>query len=179
MKFFKLDDGIDLMFAHAVNSVALLNESLDDSTVLVLEADVIMDPAKNIPIMAHPPATTSDLTLSELLNRVWSHSSPKGVKLDFKQIEVVEASLKILNDVRKRHQQGMLPVILNADVLVGPENPASMPVNATMFLELCQKYDRVSTLSPGWTTRAAKDQNNPKGIIKGFNQKSLIMIGEG
>lgn len=164
MKYFNLDDGIELRFAHAVNSEVKLNSSLNDSSVLVLEADVIMDPVRNVPIMAHPPATSSDLTLEEFLNRVWTYSQPKGVKLDFKQIGVVESALKILDVIRKKQSRNLPPVILNADILVGPENPLTVPVNASRFLDLCRKYDQTSTLSPGWTTTKAKNSSNPQGI---------------
>lgn len=54
-----------------------------------------------IPIMAHPPAVTSDLSLDEFLNTVADFNSkngnsPKGVKLDFKTIEAVEKSIESL-----------------------------------------------------------------------------------
>ena len=158
-----LTDGIDLTFAHAVNSEAKLNSSLSDSTVMILEADVLNDPVRNIPIMAHPPATSSDISLTQFLTRVLLHSPPKGIKLDFKEIDVVEPSLKILDALQKEHQRIPPIVMLNADILVGPENPLNLPLNASTFLEICSKYDKGSILSLGWTTTKAKDRENPQG----------------
>lgn len=67
----------------------------------MLEADVVVGTIKGkegppLPIMAHPPATTSDLSLGDFLAAVSQHnkgqSKPKGVKLDFKTIEAFEKS---------------------------------------------------------------------------------------
>lgn len=48
-----------------------------------------------IPIMAHPPASSSDLSLDQFLQEVAEHNknttSPKGVKLDFKSIDALKA----------------------------------------------------------------------------------------
>jgi len=56
-----------------------------------------------MPVMAHPPAIVSDLSLSEFLNRIMEFNrnhegQEKGVKLDFKSIEVFEGSLDILDE---------------------------------------------------------------------------------
>lgn len=54
------------------------------------------------PIMAHPPNTTSDLSLDQFLTQIQEFNkekelqSKKGVKLDFKSIDVFEASLTLL-----------------------------------------------------------------------------------
>lgn len=51
----------------------------------MLEADVLMrgaDPKE--PIMAHPPAQDSDISLKEWLQEVKHHQ--KGIKLDFKRL---------------------------------------------------------------------------------------------
>jgi len=163
MTYFNLSDGIGLTFAHAVNSESKLNSTLIDMKIMVLEADVLMDPIRNIPIMAHPPATTSDLSLEDFLTQVLLHSPPKGIKLDFKQLEVVKPSLKLLEAVQKKYQMMPPVLILNADILVGPEDPLSFPVNASRFTELCSKYDQESVLSLGWTTTKAKDSEHPQG----------------
>lgn len=51
----------------------------------MMEADVVMracDPKE--PIMAHPPAQDSDITLREWLQQV--KDQQKGIKLDFKRL---------------------------------------------------------------------------------------------
>ena len=65
---------------------------------MMLEADVQISVSKDghqgIAIMAHSPATDSDLSLSDFLAA--TKHSQKGIKLDFKSTEAVEAGLKIL-----------------------------------------------------------------------------------
>lgn len=65
----------------------------------MLEADIVLGHVKGkdgppIPVMAHPPATTSDLTLGDFLSAVSQYnnvnSKQKGVKLDFKTFEAFE-----------------------------------------------------------------------------------------
>lgn len=56
-----------------------------------------------LPVMAHPPANISDLSLEDFLYQIKAHNeinegAQKGVKLDFKSIEVFEGSLAILDE---------------------------------------------------------------------------------
>lgn len=74
---------------------------------MMLEADVVFGKLNNgtnstdIPIMAHPPATESDLSLEEFINNVSnSNNSKKGIKLDFKSNEAFENSKPILIKLR-------------------------------------------------------------------------------
>lgn len=69
----------------------------------MLEADVVMGKVSNtnntdIPIMAHPPAAESDLSLEDFLNI--SNNSTKGIKLDFKSNEAFQNSKPILAKLR-------------------------------------------------------------------------------
>lgn len=68
---------------------------------MMIEADVSMGTitgreGKFLPIMAHPPFKTSDLSLEEFVDIALSSRPPKGIKLDFKDMEVVELSLMII-----------------------------------------------------------------------------------
>lgn len=64
------------------------------------------DKPDKVPIMAHPPAEQSDLSLVEFVATVAEHNAVtkhvKGIKLDFKSIEAVEASMPLIKsaDVR-------------------------------------------------------------------------------
>lgn len=89
-----------------------------------IEADVILgihetahSPNEDvkIPIMGHPPATKSDLSLVEFLKAIKEyHNRPENVnkmkivKLDFKSIEATKQSIELLetdwNTVRRRTQ---------------------------------------------------------------------------
>lgn len=76
---------------------------------MMLEADIVMGKlintsSEDIPIMAHPPNNTSDLSLEEFLKKINDHNNAtggvkKGVKLDFKTIEVFEKSINLLNQL--------------------------------------------------------------------------------
>ncbi len=68
---------------------------------MMIEADVSMGTVtgregKFLPIMAHPPFKSSDLSLEEFLDITLSSRTPKGIKLDFKDMEAVELSLKTI-----------------------------------------------------------------------------------
>lgn len=93
---------------HAVNSRKLLDEALS-SRVMMLEADVIYgkiignNSLGDVPIMGHPPAVESDLSLEDFLSEIFGfnqiHDDKKGIKLDFKTIDVFEKSLAILSKI--------------------------------------------------------------------------------
>lgn len=77
----------------------------------MIEADVLIGThlrdTKNmkVPIMAHPPKNESDLSLQEFLNKISAYNAKnktKGVKLDFKSIEVFNESLPLLKNLWKK-----------------------------------------------------------------------------
>lgn len=94
-------------WAHAVNSETKLQEALADGEVDMIEADIILGKIDNsgqfLPVMGHPPLKSSDITLNDFLLNILDFNSnsitPKGVKLDFKSIEVFEASVEILDQL--------------------------------------------------------------------------------
>ena len=67
---------------------------------MMIEADVSSGTIKGqnitMSIMAHPPSKSSDLSLEEFLDTILDYPTPKGIKLDFKNIEVVESALQII-----------------------------------------------------------------------------------
>ena len=153
LNHFNLKDAADVTWAHAVNSKKELDEALGDEKIMMLEADVILDPVANIPIMGHPPANTSDLTLEAFLVHSLKHWEEKGIKLDFKQDEAVKASAPIMKKIFGMRKK-LPPIILNADILVGPntnENETT-PVDAEIFFNTFAPF-RYAILSPGWTTK--------------------------
>ena len=152
LKFFHLEDGLEVRWAHAVNSQNKLQEALSGK-VMMLEADVLLRPADRIPIMAHPPDTESDLSLEQFLKE--TIGTTKGIKLDFKSTAAIEPSLKILLDVTSGKEVHN-PVWFNADVLPGPCNKDTecndAVIDPHVFLSLCAKYYPSAVLSLGWTT---------------------------
>ncbi|KAM4623654.1 protein FAM151A [Polymixia lowei] len=142
-------DGILATWYHRANNKSEMNKALA-SDVMILEADVTVEGIgtpnqKPIPIMAHPPAISSDNTLDQWLEAVLK--SRKGIKLDFKSLVSVAPSLDLLNKSRSINR----PVWLNADIIRGPNVPDFMPVvNGTRFLQLIQEKFPDVTVSPGW-----------------------------
>ncbi|KAG5895535.1 hypothetical protein JTB14_010679 [Gonioctena quinquepunctata] len=61
-------------WAHAVNNLTLLTSTLNNSNIMMIEADVVLGKLNGneaiIPIMAHPPKNTSDLSLETFLQRI-------------------------------------------------------------------------------------------------------------
>lgn len=96
-----------IKWAHAVNSCSELQEALRNNKIQMLEADIILGQINTcgsfLPIMGHPPSTSSDITLKDFLLTVLEFNqnavNSKGVKLDFKSIEVFEKSLGILEEL--------------------------------------------------------------------------------
>lgn len=72
---------------------------------MMIEADVLMGHLEGsaggnpLPIMGHPPATTSDLSLEEFLTTILKSNKRKGVKLDFKSKEVFAGAEDILEEI--------------------------------------------------------------------------------
>lgn len=167
------DDLTLVKWSHATNSQDLLANAIEDDTMMI-EADVSIGEG-GVPIMAHPPQNESDLTLEEFMNTVIAASSKgirKGVKLDFKFIEIVSPSLDILKTVEDKFH---FPVWLNADILQGPGG-SSTPVDAEQFLTLSTEYFPTATLSIGYTT-SSEGQYTEEQLNAMFNilkQKGIV-----
>ncbi|XP_057336649.1 protein FAM151B isoform X2 [Microplitis mediator] len=143
-----------ITWAHAVNDNLKLNLTLADDSIMMVEADVVLGTIDDssmdvVPIMAHPPKNTSNLSLESFLSAMVADGK-RGVKLDFKSIEAFDVSLDILAENRPNMT---FPVWLNADILSGPVDSMATPVDAKQFIEKANKAFPESTLSVGWTTR--------------------------
>ncbi|XP_073949913.1 protein FAM151A isoform X2 [Choristoneura fumiferana] len=149
-----------ITWAHAVNNKTYLEAALA-SDVAMLEADIVLGQLKGkdgppLPIMAHPPATTSDLSLGDFLAAVAQHNKrtakdkQKGVKLDFKSIEAFEKAQELIAPFSK--PEVTFPLWLNADILAGPVAPTAKPLDPEKFIKLAAKHPR-AVLSIGWTTQ--------------------------
>lgn len=75
-----------------------------------IEADIVMgtiigsDNKTEMPVMGHPPAIESDISLKEFLEKILDFNNlnaenKKGVKLDFKTIGVFNGSLDLLTEM--------------------------------------------------------------------------------
>ncbi|XP_065358605.1 protein FAM151B [Calliphora vicina] len=154
-----------LTWAHAVNSQKHLTSALN-SDIDFIEADIVMGTINNtgvdLPIMAHPPANTSDLSLDSFLLQIKNYNDNhtekmKGVKLDFKSTEVFEGALSTL---KEKIPEMTYPIWLNADIVKGPVNQTLIrPVDPEQFLTGCAQFKNV-VLSIGWTTKWTSTINN-------------------
>mmetsp|Transcript_15122 Transcript_15122/g.36933 ORF Transcript_15122/g.36933 Transcript_15122/m.36933 type:complete len:320 (+) Transcript_15122:54-1013(+) len=161
LDFFGVSSAQDITWGHAINSRDELDSVLrGDGHIMFLESDVRMGTCgecENLPIMAHPPATQSDLTFDNYLqdivhhNRTMTDSSRRvGIKLDFKDAAALRPCLIRLREVLGEEEL-KFPVWLNADIFWGPagKQPAIDPES---FLRECAGLFPSGTLSPGFTT---------------------------
>lgn len=140
----------DISWAHAVNNIDDLNQALQGSAMFI-ESDIRLSPTRVVAVAAHPPEMESDLTFAELLRRM--KDSRQGLKLDFKDPEIVEQCLQDLSNANLSQ-----PVLLNAGILRG-NSPYISKFNAPGFIALCKKYYPQGILSVDWTMTA--DPNKP------------------
>ena len=127
---------------------------------MMIEADVNLGVLEGtldiIPIMAHPPAVISDLSLEQFLETViqaLDQGGPglkKGIKLDFKSNQVIEPALQILESKLDRVQ---FPVWVNGDVVKGPHRDGSGSdpriIAPEVLFSLADQYIPTATVSPG------------------------------
>ncbi|XP_018373655.1 PREDICTED: protein FAM151B isoform X2 [Trachymyrmex cornetzi] len=169
-----------IKWAHRVNSLMDLDKALVSADVMMLEGDVTMGKhttttnatTDKIPIMAHPPATESDLSLEEFIN-INVNNGSKGIKLDFKSNEAFNYSKPILI---KFQSSLKCPVILNADIVRGPVNATAPQVNASEFLVEARNIMPNSIFSVGWTTKYGKEYNITEGRYNMKQLKKMIDI---
>ncbi|KAJ8285540.1 hypothetical protein GJAV_G00027980 [Gymnothorax javanicus] len=151
----EMKDAATLEWYHAANSKSKIIEALKSSAQMI-EADVIMrghDPEE--PIMAHPPQNDSDITLRDWLKEVTA--TDKGIKLDFKSLQAVKPSMRLLEAVRGQLRG---PVWINADILSGPGGK-NVPLDPQAFLEAVGPAHLGDVLSLGWTTGWSPNTENP------------------
>ena len=139
-------------WVHSCCSRAQLAAALTDPDITAIEADILMGKWGMHPyvaIMAHPPASHSDLCFKEFLDRAVNDGT-RHLKLDFKDMAAVEPCLTILAaQWPKLHANGQ-GVWLNADVLPGPNARKACPVPFEQFVPLCRSMCPHAALSLGW-----------------------------
>mmetsp|Transcript_24944 Transcript_24944/g.52203 ORF Transcript_24944/g.52203 Transcript_24944/m.52203 type:complete len:321 (+) Transcript_24944:2-964(+) len=137
------------IWVHSCCSRQKLEAALADSAITAVESDIIMS-REGMPIMAHPPATTSDLSFEEFLDTCISDGC-RHLKLDFKAWAAVEPCLNVLAKRATELRANGQAVWLNADVICGPnarKRGATIP--AHKFIPLCQRLCPFALFSFGW-----------------------------
>ena len=155
-------------WAHAVNSLEALNQTLQAGEAHFVEADVATsahDP--EAAVMAHGAAEAAGKARGADSFEAWIravvsnniHSvqrgarAPLGVKLDFKDENAARLALAQLAELRGdvKGADTETPLWLNADVLSGP-NGGPPRIDADWFVIQCLRAEPAAVLSLGWTT---------------------------
>lgn len=147
------------VWAHSCCSRSSLKTALQDPTVTAIEADILMGrvgTSELIPIMAHPPNRTSDLSFNDFWDACLSEAR-HHVKLDFKDLKslqlclpTVTASQRRFCSARSGHVRARA-VWINADILPGPNRRGeSCPIPAEEFVEAVLTHCPGVPLSLGW-----------------------------
>lgn len=158
LAFFEIEEAASVTWAHAVNSKLGLEAALADEGVMMLEADVVMG-CCGVPIMAHPPNTRSDVTLEEwvdtiIQSQLTGKCGRKGMKIDLKDLSVVEPCVRMLCLKKAMLVKTQLPLWMNADVLLGPDGRHLHPLDPMIFFAQCEELNFIPSvvMSLGWTT---------------------------
>jgi len=153
------------VWAHSCVTRAKLEAALKDPDITAIEVDVAMGyltgPSGSgtalVPVMAHPPVLTSDLSFETFLDEV-IRDGRRHVKFDFKDLEAVQLCLPLLAEKSQKLAANGQAVWLNADVLPGPGLRGwRCAVPADAFFEAAQRYCPGAHLSLGWKA-------NPVGL---------------
>ena len=86
---------IEWSWAHSCCSRAALDEALADTRITAIESDLIVSKVSGRVVMAHPPATDSDLSFDEFFARALADGR-RALKLDFKEPAALAPCLKVL-----------------------------------------------------------------------------------
>jgi len=161
--FFGVERVGDISWASRINTREVLEEYVRSQDIMMLEGDVLYVPEKGGAVMTHQFDQEIDLTFKEWLGAILK--AGKGAKVDFKQLRPhgrppVELCLGVLAEV----WDPKVPLMLNADIFVGPGGSKSVhdPVDPEWFLKLCDgyrnRYNRDALLSLGWVTGGCSDR---------------------
>lgn len=144
------------VWAHSCVSKKKLETALQDPTVTAIEVDVAMgyftgSGDEVVPVMAHPPILTSDLTFEDFLEEL-IRDGRRHVKFDFKDLEAVPRCLPLLAQHSGELAANGQAVWLNADVLPGPglRRWSGGVLNAEEFLRTAEEQCPGAHLSLGW-----------------------------
>lgn len=153
------------VWAHSCVTRAKLEAALKDPAITAIEVDVAMGyltgPSGSgtalVPVMAHPPVLTSDLSFQTFLDEV-IRDGRRHVKFDFKDLEAVQLCLPLLAEHSEQLAANGQAVWLNADVLPGPGLRSwRCAVPADAFFDAAQRHCPGAHLSLGWKA-------NPVGL---------------
>ncbi|MDD9912013.1 MAG: DUF2181 domain-containing protein, partial [Alphaproteobacteria bacterium] len=154
--FFEVENSHELTWAHQVNSTDLLDACCANSSIMMLEGDVVFTDACTVPMMASPFKLEGVVQPSSLSFQQWlatTSSNHKGVKIDIQSPAALEPTLAVLAEL-----QPETPVILHADVF-NLLNDDVAQFEPEMFVQLSQRFFPSATLSMGWSLTREQDED--------------------
>ena len=172
-------------WSHSTCSSRELKEALADASVTAIESDILMgicDTKEKIPIMAHPPEKSSDLSFEKFMKMV--QNSPKHLKLDIKEKECIQPILDILKEENASFPNRT--IYFNADIFPGPGVRGEPPISPDSFIEPCLKYiqefkSNNCAFSLGWRTDCRSILGYSKQDVQAMQdiiqQYSLLQAG--
>jgi len=163
----------DITWAHRANNRGILKKYARSPEVMMVEGDVLYSPVLSRSsgletggaVMAHDYDQKIDLTFEEWLKIILEVG--KGAKVDFKRVksgvrEAATAAAEFCLGVLERVWDPRVPLVLNADVYLGPngEDSSFAPLDPREFVRQCDEYRRHCNpnvlLSLGWVTAYSK-----------------------
>lgn len=102
-----------------------------------------------IPVMAHPPSRTSDLSLERFLEEC-ARDGRRHLKLDFKEEAALNHGAPLVTAIVPALAAGGVAVWLNADILPGPGRRAEPPTVPAAALLGAARLCPGAHLSLGW-----------------------------
>ncbi|MBN1294696.1 MAG: DUF2181 domain-containing protein [Candidatus Latescibacteria bacterium] len=171
IEFFHTASPWNIVWAHGVNSAAMLDRMLNDPNIMMIEGDVSSNENGDI-IMAHPPEKSSDLLFFDWVRRCVS--AGKGIKPDFKEAGIIDRALEFIADEGIR-----VPVFVNADVIAGP-NCDETVIDPDWFISLCRRYLPASVLSLGFCVGAGADYSfhEKQNMVQSMRNTALACTGD-
>lgn len=167
-KFFGVRTPGELTWAHGVNSHRTLARYVAAPDTHIIEGDISLLPQAGGVMMAHPPATDSDLPFDTWIESI--AAGGKGAKLDFKDPRVVKPCLAKL--VEMRRAGGLpIPIVLNADVCSGPGGRAPL-FDGRSFVSQCGDFTG-AVLSLGYTTQHVPDGRYEEAMVR-----DMLVLGQ-
>jgi len=158
-----------------------LIKAMANDEITAIETDILMghctftsnatDCDAPVVIMSHPPAKVSDLGMIDFLEMVSNaKENPEApavqhvVKLDFKEYEAIEPTLKAIRDL-KITTAGNGAFFVNADVLPGPGNrhEGAVSIDKKAFMEMCLPYMEASPANIAFSLGYKADSMNTDG----------------
>jgi len=146
--------GAQQRWAHSCCSQNALKAAFKDSQITAIEADILMGFSgggnSEIPIMAHPPTKTSDLTFQEFWQQCVEEAR-HHLKLDFKDLRSLQLCLPHIRASQQRLLRQRQGLWINADVLPGPNRRHERcPVPAEELVKAVKEWIPGVPVSLGW-----------------------------